>query len=154
MFAPLARIPAGVEVPRPINAMPPSKRSEPADLQAVLDAELAYIHHHRHGQHRDRAVVQRSLIGLALSGGGIRSATTNLGILQALAQMRILPMVDYLSTVSGGGYIGAWLSSLLSWNSNALAASPDPRAQYVFAEGERPAFSTGHGASKKMPPNA
>jgi predicted acylesterase/phospholipase RssA len=53
------------------------------------------------------------LLGLALSGGGIRSATFNLGILQALAQLRALPCVDYLSTVSGGGYIGSWLIAWL-----------------------------------------
>ena len=51
--------------------------------------------------------------GLALSGGGIRSATFNLGLLQALAQLGVLRQVNYLSTVSGGGYVGgfwtAWL---------------------------------------------
>ena len=52
-------------------------------------------------------------IGLAFSGGGIRSATFNLGILQALARENILRFCDYLSTVSGGGYIGSCFSSLL-----------------------------------------
>src|SRR5687768_6814876 len=41
--------------------------------------------------------------GLAFSGGGIRSATFNLGILQGLAEHGLLRRVDYLSTVSGGG---------------------------------------------------
>jgi predicted acylesterase/phospholipase RssA len=50
-------------------------------------------------------------IGLALSGGGIRSATVSLGVLQKLAQAKLLKHVDYLSTVSGGGYIG----SALDW---------------------------------------
>ena len=49
------------------------------------------------------------LIGLALSGGGIRSATFNLGVLQRLQELDLLRGVDYLSTVSGGGYIGSWL---------------------------------------------
>lgn len=53
---------------------------------------------------------QADLAGLALSGGGIRSATFNLGILQAFAEHKLLHQFDYLSTVSGGGYIGAWLS--------------------------------------------
>jgi hypothetical protein len=52
------------------------------------------------------------LMGLAFSGGGIRSATFNLGILQGLSQLGLLRKFDYLSTVSGGGYIGSWL---LSW---------------------------------------
>ena len=53
------------------------------------------------------------LVGLAFSGGGIRSATFNLGILQALAKQNMLPQFDYLSTVSGGGYIGSWFSALI-----------------------------------------
>src|SRR5262245_4612961 len=49
------------------------------------------------------------LVGLAFSGGGIRSATFALGILQGLARLELLTRFDYLSTVSGGGYIGGWL---------------------------------------------
>src|SRR5690606_34356835 len=48
--------------------------------------------------HRAR---DRQLVGLALSGGGIRSATFNLGVLQGLAEQRLLKAFDYLSTVSG-----------------------------------------------------
>src|SRR5262249_7773400 len=48
------------------------------------------------------------LMGLAFSGGGIRSATFNLGMLQSLARLNLLSKFDYLSTVSGGGYIGSW----------------------------------------------
>lgn len=67
------------------------------------------------------------LVGLALSGGGIRSASFALGLLQALAFRGWLPRVDYLSTVSGGGYIGASLTWLLhrAW---PAAKPPDPEA--------------------------
>ncbi|WP_419174035.1 hypothetical protein [Desulfosediminicola sp.] len=51
-------------------------------------------------------------IGVALSGGGIRSATFNLGLLQAMNRSGFLKYVDYLSTVSGGGYIGSCLTWL------------------------------------------
>ncbi len=51
----------------------------------------------------------RNLIGLAFSGGGIRSATFNLGVLQGLQEFDLLRHFDYLSTVSGGGFIGSWL---------------------------------------------
>lgn len=54
--------------------------------------------------------------GLALSGGGIRSATVSLGILQKLAGAGLLKHVDYLSTVSGGGYIGSALTWWLRGN--------------------------------------
>lgn len=60
---------------------------------------------------------EMTLAGLAFSGGGIRSATFNLGFLQGLANRRVLHGFDYLSTVSGGGYIGGWLSALL-WRRN------------------------------------
>ncbi|QWV93972.1 patatin-like phospholipase family protein [Geomonas oryzisoli] len=54
------------------------------------------------------------LTALCLSGGGIRSATFNLGVLQGLAKGGLLGEMDYLSTVSGGGYIGSWLSSWIA----------------------------------------
>lgn len=53
-------------------------------------------------------------VGLSLSGGGIRSAAFCLGVLQALDQAGVLKRIDYLSTVSGGGYIGSSLSAGLS----------------------------------------
>jgi predicted acylesterase/phospholipase RssA len=74
----------------------------------------------------------RNLLGLAFSGGGIRSATFNLGILQALARAGLLSKVDYLSTVSGGGYIGSWLAAWISHRRGVqdvereLAARPEP----------------------------
>ncbi len=58
--------------------------------------------------------VDRGLVGLALSGGGIRSATFALGVMQRLAKKKLFEKFDYLSTVSGGGYIGSsitWLTS-------------------------------------------
>ncbi|MBN3752005.1 patatin-like phospholipase family protein [Paraburkholderia sp. Tr-20389] len=50
--------------------------------------------------------------GLALSGGGIRSATFSFGLLRALASRKTLLRFDVISTVSGGGYIGAAIGSL------------------------------------------
>jgi hypothetical protein len=49
------------------------------------------------------------LAALCLSGGGIRSATFNLGVIQCLAKIGLLGRFDYLSSVSGGGYIAGWL---------------------------------------------
>ena len=53
-------------------------------------------------------------VGLAISGGGIRSATFALGVVTQLARKGILQKVDLLSTVSGGGYLGSFISSFLS----------------------------------------
>jgi hypothetical protein len=55
-----------------------------------------------------------SLSALCLSGGGIRSAAVSLGVIQALADRGLLNKFHYLSTVSGGGYIGSWLTAWLS----------------------------------------
>ncbi len=55
---------------------------------------------------------QDPAVGLALSGGGIRSATFSLGVLQGLAGLKLLKPFDYLSTVSGGGYVGSFLGAL------------------------------------------
>jgi hypothetical protein len=52
--------------------------------------------------------------GLALSGGGIRSATFCLGLLKSLAERRQLLKFDLMSTVSGGGYTGATLGRLFT----------------------------------------
>jgi hypothetical protein len=71
---------------------------------------------------------------VCLSGGGIRSASFCLGVLQGLARFSVkrapkadlnpleglgnsaLEKLDYLSTVSGGGYIGSWL---MAWATHA-----------------------------------
>jgi len=78
----------------------------PRTLDEVLDEELVEI------RRRDGSgPTDRTLVGLAFSGGGIRSATFGLGVLEALRHLGVLKKAHYLSTVSGGGYIGAWLSA-------------------------------------------
>jgi len=57
--------------------------------------------------------LKRNLAGMGISGGGIRSATFNLGLLQGLAEHGLLHQLDYLSSVSGGGYIGSWLHGVI-----------------------------------------
>ena len=79
-------------------------RSE-AGKDAADDAKLARLLQivHAHAKNGD------GLVGVSLSGGGIRSATFNLGVLQGLARIGVLGAVDYLSSVSGGGFIAGWL---------------------------------------------
>ncbi|MER8595732.1 hypothetical protein NKH33_30005 [Mesorhizobium sp. M1182] len=50
-------------------------------------------------------------VGLSLSGGGMRSATFCLGVVQVLVERGLMKDFDYLSTVSGGGYAGSFISS-------------------------------------------
>jgi len=74
-------------------------------------------------------------VGVAVSGGGIRSATFALGVFQALAAKRLLGAVDFLSTVSGGGYVGgfwgAWLNRLRPGGGGAAGGAKN------FAEAQR-----------------
>ncbi|MDP3539124.1 MAG: patatin-like phospholipase family protein [Azonexus sp.] len=79
-------------------------------------------------------------IGLAISGGGIRSATFALGVVQTLARKGILRDVDYLSTVSGGGYLGAFVSSFL----NA------PASETSLCPGHLPFGATGQPEAKSV----
>ena len=101
----------------PMNASNPAARSDAADRRGADDAIDGLVHERRlalHGQDDGRRAW-----GLALSGGGIRSATFCLGLLKALARQGQLLRFDLLSTVSGGGYVGATLGQLCS-----KAASP------------------------------
>lgn len=67
-----------------------------------------------------------NVVGLALSGGGIRSSAFCLGVLQALHVSRALDRVDYLSTVSGGGYVGCSLTASLDWTGRTGNAAEFP----------------------------
>jgi hypothetical protein len=102
---------------------------------------------------------QARLLGVSFSGGGIRSATFNLGVLQALARCGLLRYVDYLSTVSGGGYIGSWLTALTQRrfardpDDGAAARSPSDAVLNFDRKGhadfeKRLAWSAGDGSEK------
>ncbi|MGH9418105.1 MAG: hypothetical protein ACRD01_15900 [Terriglobales bacterium] len=83
-----------------------------ADTNIVADP-LGEEYHHLGTAKTGGGAPARPLRALCLSGGGIRSATFGLGVLQGLAEAGWLEQLDYLSTVSGGGYIGSWLSAWL-----------------------------------------
>jgi Patatin-like phospholipase len=88
------------------------KTSEPPlTFEQVLANERKAL---RSGQGPDTdstKLAEPPLSALCISGGGIRSATFALGVLQGLAEQGVLSSFDYLSTVSGGGYIGSWLTA-------------------------------------------
>jgi hypothetical protein len=105
------------------------------DSDAVLRAEANAVHRDRapipdtvSGKELYRALYARHSTALCLSGGGIRSASFALGVIEALAvhprpeadkqtsseATSLLRQFDYLSTVSGGGYIGSWLSAWIA----------------------------------------
>ena len=59
------------------------------------------------------AIHRQPTTAVCFSGGGIRSGTFALGVLQGLAHIGVLGKFDYLSTVSGGGYTGGWFTAWL-----------------------------------------
>ena len=97
----------------------PAKIPPRAGIGEVVAAELAEIAQRRgepqpapDPRHWIQECHKRKLFGVCISGGGIRSATFGLGVLQGLVEKKLLSKADYLSTVSGGGYIGAWLQGV------------------------------------------
>jgi len=119
------------------------RKLEPATtFDQVLKDELDRINDSRRlrdgacaeGKERLGEAHEDNLTGLAFSGGGIRSATFNLGILQALAQHQLLRKFDYLSTVSGGGYIGSWLAAFTKRRTDSPQGAPWPKGSFADVE--------------------
>jgi hypothetical protein len=81
-------------------------------VQAINKSEVEAVQRRRRNQ-KISAPEKMNAVGLALSGGGIRSATFCLGVVQVLASRNLLKDVDFLSTVSGGGYTGTFLTTRL-----------------------------------------
>jgi hypothetical protein len=88
-------------------------RRLPADFMK-READIIAARRHLVLGHEEREP-RAEYVGLALSGGGVRSATFNVGVLQALATHHVLGAIDYLSTVSGGGFAGTFLGRFYTW---------------------------------------
>ena len=74
---------------------------------------------------------------LAISGGGIRSASFALGVMQALVRGGALSKVHYLSTVSGGGYIGSSLTWFLRQGLGTGKPAGMTEADFPFGAAQR-----------------
>ncbi|HKC97559.1 MAG TPA: hypothetical protein VKG20_05960 [Methylomirabilota bacterium] len=127
----------------------PDLPTEPATIAQVLEAELQEIEARRHRQYasHEEAAPEKAapaartaecLVGLALSGGGIRSATFSLGVLQGLESLKLLRVFDYMSTVSGGGFVGGWWSAWLSRHIFGPRHIKDPQRLATALEKEPP----------------
>jgi hypothetical protein len=92
--------------------------TQPLSFETVLSAEYTALRPGADFNTADREELFRRAVhqykpftALCISGGGIRSATFALGAIQGMAEHGILEGFDYMSTVSGGGYIGGWLTA-------------------------------------------
>ncbi len=90
-----------------LNQIVPSR---PEDNRGTKKANFVKLHS-EDLQEVFQQLYKHKLAALCISGGGIRSATFGLGVVQALADRKLLDGFDYMSTVSGGGYLGSWLSA-------------------------------------------
>ncbi len=108
---------------------------EQAASQSRDDGSSAGAGKQSHGSHEHDTDLPPNTIGLALSGGGIRSATFALGVLQALAARDRLRRIDFLSTVSGGGFTGSFLGRLFTRDLVREAADPVGRVQETLLDG-------------------
>jgi len=87
--------------------------------------ELAFVRERRRLLGSQVPPEAANLRGLALSGGGIRSATVSLGVLQALQDGGVLERMDYMSAVSGGAYTAAWVQAHLGAGAQGLEVDED-----------------------------
>ncbi|PLP97141.1 hypothetical protein [Cupriavidus pauculus] len=118
--------------------------------------EAARVAHRRLALNLPEAQIARTRLALALSGGGLRGAAFCLGVMQALAEAdcpasapsapsadpctptaspasrSLLARVDYLSTVGGGGYIGAFFTSLFIPGRLEPGTSPRQAAESAY----------------------
>jgi hypothetical protein len=142
-----------------MSTQPDRQDDDGVPFDKVLEAEIALIAAQREASPAPPAnnVYARahamSLTGLAFSGGGIRSAAFNLGFSQGLANHKALHLFDYLSTVSGGGYTGGFLSALLHREMKGRPDEADIKAFQATLETPQPANS-GPGISGFPPPEA
>lgn len=81
--------------------------------------------------------------GFALSGGGLRSATFNLGLLQGLDSQDLLQHADYVSTVSGGGYAGGFWSAWRHWKRRSLLFAVEDLVDFPALAGHLKGGRTG-----------
>lgn len=100
----------GVFVDLPLNMLR-MMEEEFTSLHGPLPVEYLAAPDHERPTRLKALLHERGRAALCLSGGGIRSATFALGVIQGLAKRGLVSKFDYLSTVSGGGYIGSWLSA-------------------------------------------
>ncbi len=84
-----------------------------ADIQDVFAAEKEYLGK-RHKVNEITEEEAAETWGICFSSGGVRAGIISLGIIQQLSKRNFFRRFDYMSTVSGGGFIAGCLTSLLT----------------------------------------
>lgn len=114
----------------------PQILSKYEEVIAAEDEQLLLRRQKIYGEKETKEKLDTTRFGIALSGGGIRSATINLGMLKTLNKFGILKRADYLSTVSGGGYTGSYVQATLKQEGDYEKLFDDEHISYMRARGE------------------
>lgn len=112
-------------------------------FDAVFGEELKFVRERWEAKARERpdwdeklkAFSPNDLRGVALSGGGIRSASFCMGAVQALHVAGVIDRLHYMSTVSGGGYTGSSLSWFLAQDRGAADRYGTKKDNFPFCGG-------------------
>lgn len=111
---------------------------EKAGLSEVMQQEDVQLRLRREKLFGKEAAdkLEDNRFGIALSGGGIRSATINLGFLRTLNYFDLIRKADYLSTVSGGGYTGSYIHATLKNEGSYQKLFSEEQISYMRSRGE------------------
>jgi hypothetical protein len=105
-------------------------REQKEELQGEVNLDILQRHYSQEWKLNKWRVDAPANLGLAMSGGGMRSAAFNIGVLKGLHQTGLLRKLDIMSSVSGGGYALSWYY-LQRYNSGkADDALFDPRGRF------------------------
>ena len=123
--------------------------AETLKLHAVIDNEKQQLRLRRLKLNIQNASANdENWFGIAMSGGGIRSATINMGFMKTLNRFGIVEKADYLSSVSGGGYCSSYIQTTLkAEGGNYATLFDDTKMAAVRHHGEY--LIPGNGFKKK-----
>ena len=89
------------------NKIPLNQRLN-LNLGEFLSVESRVIKSNRRSKNESDKIIEDSF-AFALSGGGIRAATICLGLMKEFNEIGFIEKSDYLSSVSGGGYLASYI---------------------------------------------
>lgn len=121
--------------PAPFGIIPTAGMDEDT-IDKMNEAEAGDIQKRRTHYELPNAKTRDDAVGLALSGGGIRSSTFALGVVEVLARKGMLKDVDFMSTVSGGGYLGSFITTVLDDPDEDVTLKPENGKRPFGAEGD------------------
>ncbi|PNY37683.1 hypothetical protein C2E31_06980 [Rhodopirellula baltica] len=107
-------MPEMTSVEKSAESTMPKTASSNLSIEDVIRSERKEIAERREKANLPKIDRHNGVVGLALSGGGLRSACFSVGVTQALHACGLWKLIDYMSSVSGGGYTAGYISNQLT----------------------------------------